>query len=164
MVTKTYQTYQKLAKLPFGKFIFSKFYSYFAPYFRTVNASVLDMKPGYAAITMKQRWSVQNHIKTIHAIAVCNLAEMTMGLIAESTIPDHLRWLPMGMDVDYLKKASGQLTATSKVDPETFFNLPSYPGQVKVPIEVHNAEGVLVTKADIRLWISVKPEKKGSNA
>eukprot|EP00981_Chlorochromonas_danica_P015698 scaffold14366_cov208-Ochromonas_danica.AAC.4 len=122
------------------------------------------MKPGYAAITMKQRWSVQNHIKTIHAIAVCNLAEMTMGLVAESTIPDHLRWLPMGMDVDYLKKASGQLTATSKVDPETFFNLPSYPEQVKVPIEVHNAEGVLVTKADIRLWISLKPEKKGSNA
>lgn len=48
---------------------------------------------------MPQRWSVQNHIKTVHAIAVCNLIEMTMGLIAEATIPSHLRWLPMGMDV-----------------------------------------------------------------
>jgi hypothetical protein len=32
---------------------------------------------------MKQRWSVQNHIKTVHAIAVCNLVEMAMGLVVE---------------------------------------------------------------------------------
>jgi hypothetical protein len=45
---------------------------------------------------MTQRWSVQNHIKTVHAIAVCNLVEMSMGLVAEASIPAHLRWLPMG--------------------------------------------------------------------
>lgn len=49
-----------------------------------------------ASVTMKQRWGVQNHIKTVHAIAVCNLVEMAMGLVAEASIPDHLRWLPMG--------------------------------------------------------------------
>ncbi|RYG63545.1 DUF4442 domain-containing protein [archaeon] len=49
-----------------------------------------------ASVTMNQRWGVQNHIKTVHAIAVCNLVEMAMGLVAESSIPDHLRWLPMG--------------------------------------------------------------------
>ena len=98
---------------------------------------------------MNQRWYVQNHIKTVHAIAVCNLVEMTMGIIAEATIPKDLRWLPMGMNVDYLKKATGKLTATSQIDPETFFKLEKYPGEVKVPVEVKNAEGVLVTKADV---------------
>ncbi len=103
-----------------------------------------------ANVSMKQRWAVQNHIKTVHAIAVCNLVEMTMGLIAEASIPTELRWLPMGMDVKYLKKATGKLTGTSEIDPNTFFNLPAYPGEVSVPVDVKNEEGVLVTKAHVR--------------
>lgn len=102
-----------------------------------------------ASVSMKQRWALQNHIKTFHAISVCNLVEMTMGLVAEASIPAHLRWLPMGMDVSYLKKATEHLTATSNIDPEVIFKLPQYPGQIIVPIEVRNKEGVLVTKADV---------------
>ncbi len=101
---------------------------------------------------MKQRWAVQNHIKTVHAIAVCNLVEMAMGLVAEATIPSDLRWLPMGMDVAYKKKATGKLTATTNLDPATFFTLPSYPGEVRVPVDVTNAEGVVVTTAQVRMF------------
>jgi hypothetical protein len=98
---------------------------------------------------MKQRWSVQNHIKTIHAIAVCNLIEMAMGLATEMSIPPHLRWLPMGMNVDYLKKATGTLTATTEFNPETIFSLSTYPGEVQIPVDVKNKEGVLVTSAKV---------------
>lgn len=49
-----------------------------------------------ASVTLHQRWLVQNHIGTIHAIAVCNLIEMALGLVVEATLPDSLRWLPMG--------------------------------------------------------------------
>lgn len=100
---------------------------------------------------MKQRWYVQNHIKTVHAIAVCNLVELAMGLVAEGTIPAHLRWLPMGMDVNYKKKATGKLTATSTIDSESFFTLEKYPGMVKVPVVVKNEEGVEVTTAEVKL-------------
>ncbi len=134
-----------------------------------------------ASVSMKQRWSVQNHIKTVHAIAVCNLIEMTMGLTAEASIPAHLRWLPMGMDVRYLKKASGGLTATCQIDPTSFFTLEKYPGEVKMPVEVKNSDGLLITDAvvceslfylflfylftvssaipcfQVKLWISEKP-------
>lgn len=103
---------------------------------------------------MKQRWGVQNHIKTVHAIAVCNLVEMAMGLVAEASIPKHLRWLPMGMDVNYLKKATGKLTATSEIDAATFFNLDKYPGQVQVPVDVKNEEGVVVSSAKVSLKTS----------
>ena len=98
---------------------------------------------------MKQRWSVQNHIQTVHAIAVCNLVEMTMGLVAEASIPAHLRWLPMGMDVNYKKKATGKLTGTSTIDAKSFFILEKYPGMVKVPVIVKNEEGVEVTTAEV---------------
>ncbi|RYG63546.1 DUF4442 domain-containing protein [archaeon] len=53
------------------------------------------------------------------------------------------------MNIDYLKKATGTLTATSQIDHNSFFTLPTYPGEVKVPVEVRNADGVLVTKADV---------------
>jgi hypothetical protein len=98
-----------------------------------------------------------NSTKTNLQQAVCNLVEMTMGLVAEASIPPDLRWLPMGMNISYVKKATGQLTAKSTIDPATFFNLSIYPGEVKVPVEVTNIEGLVVTTADVRLWISKKP-------
>eukprot|EP01032_Pedospumella_encystans_P021509 gene21509-24396_t len=156
-VAKLYNTF---LKYPFGKQAFSLAFSLFAPYFLTIRPSVNDLKPGFSSVSMKQRWGVQNHIKTVHAIAVCNLVEMSMGLVAESTIPSHLRWLPMGMDVAYKKKATGQLTATSTIDANTFFTLEKYPGMVKVPVIVTNSEGVEVTTAEVRLWISEKPAQK----
>jgi hypothetical protein len=84
--------YGQFKSLPFGKSLFSLFFSIQAPYFLSIRASVLNLEPGSAQVSMKQRWWVQNHIKTVHAIAVCNLVEMTMGLVAEATIPKHLRW------------------------------------------------------------------------
>ena len=66
----------------------------------------------------------------------------------------------MGMDVDYLKKAEGKLVATSNIDPEKFFILDKYPGKVNVPVDVTNKDGVVVTRATVRLWISQKPPKK----
>jgi acyl-coenzyme A thioesterase PaaI-like protein len=141
--------WKNLSGYPFGRQIFSWAFSLYAPYFLTIRPTVIDLKPGFAHVTMNQRWAVQNHIKTVHAIAVCNLVEMTMGIVAESTIPSHLRWLPMGMNIDYLKKATGKLHGTSAIDPETFFTLPQYPGEVKVPVEVKNDEGVVVSKAEV---------------
>lgn len=156
LIPNVVSVYSKLSGYPFGKFIFSQMFAMAAPYFRTINPFVVDLKCGYTQVQMKQRWSVQNHIKTVHAIAVCNLVEMCMGLVAEATIPSHLRWLPMGMDVDYLKKATGTLTATSSIDPNSFFELSEYPGRVDVPVDVKNSEGVLVTRAKVKLWISKK--------
>lgn len=134
---------------------------------------------------MSQSWFVQNHIRTVHAIAICNLIEITMAIVTEASLPSHLRWLPVGMDVNYLKKATGKLEATSTIDPAAHFKLAAYPGEVKIPIEVKNRSGELVTKAEvssvarllslchfihgisfliyylqIRIWVSEKPERK----
>jgi len=152
--------YKSMSAYPMGKALFSLGFSVKAPYFLTILPMVRDLAPGLSVVSLKQRWIMQNHIKTVHAIAVCNLVEMAMGLVAEASLPSHLRWLPMGMNVDYLKKATGTLTATSKFDHTTFFNLPQYPGPVLVPVVVTNAEGVVVAKAEVKLWISQKPEKK----
>ena len=69
----------------------------------------------------------------------------------EASVPSHLRWLPMGMDVSYLKKATGKLTATARLDETTFFTLDKYPGQVTVHVDVKNESGVVVTTGDVRI-------------
>lgn len=152
--------YNKFAPLPFGKKLFGYFFCMKAPYFLTIRPNIIDLKKGICIISMNQRWAVENHIKTVHAIAVCNLVEMTMGCVAEATLPQDLRWLPMGMDINYKKKAIGTLTATCNIDADKFFILDTYPGGVELPVDVKNSNGELVTSATVRLWISRKPEKK----
>ena len=146
--------YNDCSKYPFGKAIFSFLYSTHVPYFLTISPMVQEMKPGHASISLKQKWLLHNHIKSVHAIAVCNLVEACMALVAEASIPSDLRWLPMGMDVSYEKKAYGKLTASSDIDPQTFFKLDKYPGPVAVPVIVKNEIGDIVTTAKVRLWIS----------
>ena len=55
----------------------------------------------------------------------------------------------MGMDIDYLKKAEGKLTATSTIDPATFFVLDSYPGRIDLPVDVINENNVVVTRGKV---------------
>jgi len=159
MAPNILKMWKQVSPYPLGKHVASLAFGLYAPYFLNLRALITDMQIGHAEVVMKQRWAVQNHIKTVHAIAVCNLIEMTMGIVATTTIPKHLRWLPKGMDVNYLKKSSGTLTCTSTVDPKTIFTLPAYPGDVSIPVEVRNANGDLVTSATVRLWISENKPK-----
>jgi acyl-coenzyme A thioesterase PaaI-like protein len=126
--------------------------SFKAPYFLTILPKVDELRPGYSKVSMNQKWIVQNHIKTVHAIAVCNLMELCMGCVAEATIPAHLRWLPKGMDVAYLKKATGHLTAIADIGPDAF-NLPVYPGELAVPVEVKNSDGIVVTSGKVNRYL-----------
>lgn len=141
--------YNKLSPRPGGKWLFSRLVCLKAPYFGSIWPSVVEMRPGCAVVELKQRWRIQNHIGTVHAIAVCNLCEMAMGMAAEATIPTNLRWLPKGIRVDYLRKSSGHLSARCEIRPEDFV-----PGEVDLPVEVTNAQGELVVKAIIPLHIT----------
>ena len=143
--------YKALSPYPFGKRIVSILFGLNAPYFLNLRPLITEMKKGHCEVVMHQRWAVQNHIKTVHAIAVCNLIELTMGIVAHVTIPNNLRWIPKGMDVNYLKKATGTLTGVAKVGPDKIFSLPSYPGDVTIPVEVRDAHGIFVTSANVSI-------------
>ncbi len=143
--------FKKLNSVPGGRWIFTKLICFNAPYFFSIPALITELQVGKVVVQMKQRWSVKNHIGTTHAIAVCNLCEMAVGLTAEVTIPKNLRWIPKGMKVEYLHKASGTLTATCEIPADRFSN-----DQLIVQVVVHNEDGVVVVKAGIELYISRK--------
>ncbi len=103
---------------------------------------------------MKDRWGVRNHIGTINAGALCSLAELTGGMALDSVIPTGMRWIPKGMTVAYIKKATGTITATSTFNPELVQN-----GEVIIPIDVKNQALETVFTADISFYVSHAPAK-----
>lgn len=148
-------TYRRLAAVPGGKRLFSAAVSRKAPYFATIKPLIEDLREGHIEVSMVKRRSVQNHIGTVHAIACCNLCEVAAGTLIEATLPSHLRWIPKGMTVHYLKKAETDLTASIDIDMATMSTL----GDVIMPVRVKDRRGVVVVEADINMYVSQKPVK-----
>jgi len=144
--------YQKLSKLPFGKRIFSRLLNAKAPYFKSIKGQILELESGYGKAFLRKRRSVQNHIGTVHAIAMCNLCELVGGLTIEATIPKHKRWIPKGMQVEYLKKAETNLTATTEIKDIDWNTI----NIVAVKVDVKNDQEIVVMQASIDMYISDK--------
>ncbi|MFT4545619.1 MAG: acyl-coenzyme A thioesterase PaaI-like protein [Bacteroidia bacterium] len=148
-------TQEKLRKVPFGNRIFSGILARFAPYFTTIKPRVIELRPNYMKSSMRKRRAVHNHLKTVHAIAMCNLCEFTGGILMEASIPKHRRWIPVGMTVNYVKKASTDLTAIcdlSAVEWDTC-------DKVICQVSVRDANDVEVMNAAITMLVSDKPKK-----
>jgi acyl-coenzyme A thioesterase PaaI-like protein len=152
----TLRLWKRFERRPLGKRIFSVAYAFKAPYFLTIRPRVVAVRPGYAELTMKKRWRVQNHIGTVHAIALCNLAEATMGLVAEATVPTDARWIPAAMNVRYLAKAGTDMRATSTIEP---IGEVTEPRDVEVPVRVTDTDGTEVFDAVITIRVSPKPAR-----
>jgi acyl-coenzyme A thioesterase PaaI-like protein len=143
----------RLSPLPLGDRLFSLAYQAAAPYFLTIPARIEQLGPGRARAQMPQRPWVGNHLGTVHAIALCNLAEYVMGAAAEATVPDSHRWIPRGMTVAYEAKARGTMYA------EATLELPAVltdRQEVPVNVVVTDPAGVTVFTAQIRIWITAK--------
>jgi acyl-coenzyme A thioesterase PaaI-like protein len=150
---RTLRVFRLLSRFPFGKFIYSKLVNYYAPYTGTIRAVVTNLIPGLCTTEMKDRRGIQNHLRTVHAIALCNLCEMTMGLMVDATIPPYLRWIPRGMNVQYVKKACGKLSGRSWIDPDAFA-----PGDISIPVKIFDMSGDIVVRVDITLSVTRRPE------
>jgi acyl-coenzyme A thioesterase PaaI-like protein len=144
-------TYKKVTNYPFGRFFFNKGIGFVSPFFGKLKPNVVDLKPAFCVVEMKDRRGVRNHIGTINAGAMCSLAELTAGMAVDAGIPSHLRWLPKAMSVSYLKKAKGTLRAKCEFDLGLLQK-----GDVAIPLEINDTENDKVFTAQITFHISEK--------
>lgn len=143
--------YRKLARLPAGKWLFSRAVCFRAPYFASIRPVFDDLRPGRAEAHMKNRRRVRNHINTVHAIAMVNLCEFVAGTLTEVTVPAGMRWIPKGMTVEYLAKAKTGLRAVCQIDPGTEWNAPF---DLPVVVNVLDDANQAVVRAVITMWIT----------
>ena len=146
------QLFRFAQKLPLGTRLFSFAVNQIAPYFSSINSHIEQLEPNYARVSLKNRRSVQNHLKTVHAIAMCNMAELAAGLMTDVSIPQGSRWIPMGMNVKYLKKAKTDLVAEAKLQGINWATA----SEVLVPVEVRDTKQQLVFTAEIIMNIKHK--------
>jgi acyl-coenzyme A thioesterase PaaI-like protein len=144
------------SRLPQGRRAFSLAFSRRAPYFASVRPLFIDIRPNYAELRIKKRRSVQNHIGTVHAIALGNGLEAAMGALAEATIPREKRWIPKGMDISYTAKATSDITCIAETDAEQWT---SDDPDLHVRVRGERTDGEVVITGVIKLWVTPKPPR-----
>lgn len=149
--------YRRLEKLPLGKRLFAFVICRNAPYFATIRPRYHRYEPGHVEVSMRKRRKVENHIRSIHALAMGNLCELAAGTLMEATVPAHMRWLPRGMTIEYLKPARSDIRAVATLDKS------AWPGKedVEVPVSVTDADGTEVVRARITMHVSHRPDAGG---
>ena len=112
----TLRAWLRMRRSRFGRWMFARTVSKRAPYFGTIKPRFIDLQPKLCRVTMRKRRAVENHIGTVHALAMGNLCELAAGMCTEVTIPVGMRWIPRGMTIEYLAKAESDVMATARLD------------------------------------------------
>jgi len=157
MSASVLQLYNRITRKPFGHWLFSRLICFKAPYFGSIKPRMTVLEHNRAEATIAHRRSVTNHLGTVHAIALCNLAEFTGGLMTDVSIPASMRWIPKGMSVEYLKKAVGAQRGVATPEFPPYESAEGY--ELPVNVVVTDPQNDVVFKARISMWVSPKPAR-----
>ena len=145
-------TWEKLAPLPGGKALYSAFVGRMAPYTGSIGAKVEELSAGHCEVTMSDRRVVRNHLSSVHAVALVNLAELTGNLALAYSMPDDARFIVAGLSIDYLKKARGTIRGVCDVEPPTTNERREH----EVVVSLRNEAGEEVARATLRTLVGPK--------
>ena len=144
--------WERFSAIPGGKVLFSKAIGILAAYTGTIDPRVEDVGPGTSRVHMADRRKVRNHLKSIHAVALANLAELSGSLALIFALPPNARMIVTGLSVEFLKKARGKITAIAQ-GPEIKTNAKR---DVVIEIRLENTAGEVVSTALLKCLVGPK--------
>jgi acyl-coenzyme A thioesterase PaaI-like protein len=141
------RAWDRLSPLPGGRWLFSRLVDWMAPYTGSIRARVHQLGPGYARITLRERRALRNPFRSVHAVALMNLAEEASGLATLYALPDGVRGIITKLECEYLKKARGTITAECKTAPPSHVPAEPLPHVAEVTLSDENGQVVALAKA-----------------
>jgi len=144
--------WDRLSPRPGGKRLFSAAVGRMAPYTGSVGAQIIELAPGRSQVVLQDRPALRNHIRCVHAIALCNLSELAGNIAVVYAMPDDTRFIVAGLSIDYIKKARGTITATCEVDlPDVWSR-----HEIPVTVQMRYPDGDVVATASLRTLVGPK--------
>lgn len=152
------EAWDALSGLPGGKTLFSLGIGRAAPYTGTIHAKVEELRIGFAEVRMFDRPELRNHLSSIHAVALLNLAELTGNIALAYSLPDDARFIVAGMSIDYIKKARGTIRGVCECEEITSNERREF----EIVVTMRNTAGEEVARATLRSLVGPKPEREPS--
>jgi uncharacterized protein (TIGR00369 family) len=141
--------WDQLSPLPGGNRIFSRLLGMRIPYTGSIRPEVLRLAPGFANIQIKDRAALRNHVQSVHAVALCNLAELTGNAALAYELPPDARFIVTELTMRYLKKARGTIAARCQCEPVTTNERKAY----TLEVQLFDAHGELVATATMQTLV-----------
>lgn len=113
--TRLLRLWRQLKPLPGGEWLFAKVFAHTVPYSGSVRPRIRVLEPGHAEVEIPDIRANRQHLGSVHAIALMNVAEMTSGLAMMAGLPSNVRGIVTSLSMTYHKKARGTIRAVSRV-------------------------------------------------
>jgi acyl-coenzyme A thioesterase PaaI-like protein len=139
--------WRRLSPYPGGAWLFSVFFGRMVPYSGSVGPRIRVLEPGHAEVESPDRRSNRQHLGSVHAIALMNVAEMTSGLAMMAGLPEGVRGIVTSLSMTYLKKARGTIRAVARVSVPTV----KEDQEFEVTAKCLDGEGSVVATATV-IW------------
>jgi acyl-coenzyme A thioesterase PaaI-like protein len=98
---------------------------------------------------------VRNHLRSVHAIALANLGELSSGLAMLTALPPGTRGIVVDLKVGFAKKARGLLTATGTAVAPTMDRLANGDVESVATAIIRDVERDIVAEVRVRWRIGI---------
>ncbi|RVU33224.1 DUF4442 domain-containing protein [Rheinheimera riviphila] len=106
---------------------------------------------------------VQNHIGSVHAAAMALLGESASGFLVGMHVPDDRLPLLKSMQLDYVKRATGKLTAVAVLSDEQVQQIREQEkGEITIKVQIRDQLGVEPVIAEY-VWAWIPKNRSKSN-
>lgn len=136
-----------------GRWLFAQLIRRAVPYSGSIGARVVSLEAGHTVVQLRDRRRVRNHLRSVHAIALANLAELASGMAMLTALDPGARGIVVAITIRYHRKARGTLTATGTAAPPHV----TAATEAIAHADIHDADGALVADADVTWKLAPTP-------